>query len=81
MDIVEAEKQVTALKTRIKLMSENVPQFHKSWYKEAEELAKSVDVSPCIPSRCGFQTHRNNTPADNAEEYWLRVVTVPLLGK
>jgi hypothetical protein len=44
---------------------------------EAEELAKTVDVTPSIPRRCGRQTQRENCPAETPEIYYRRVIAIP----
>jgi hypothetical protein len=42
----------------------NIDERFSEWFMEAEELAKTVDVTPSIPRRCGRQTQRENCPAE-----------------
>ena len=59
---------------------ENITQHHNKWYRSAVHLNEKINGSPpCIPRRCGRQTHRDNVPALTPEEYFRRAVTVPFL--
>jgi len=49
-------------------------------YKHAVRVARNVNVNPTMPRVAGRQVHRCNTPADNPEQYYQRIVAVPLIN-
>ena len=38
-----------------------------------------VGAEPCMPRIAQQQSYRDNTPADNIQEYYRRTVAIPLL--
>ena len=58
---------------------ENIDAHHREWYNEAVQMAAKVGTTPSVPRLAGRQTHRNNVPSDNAEEFYRGTVTIPFL--
>ena len=50
-----------------------------SWYVQAESLAQEVGVIPEVPHVTSRQIHRDNIEHNSVEEYYLRIVVLPLL--
>ena len=48
-------------------------------YRQAESIATSLDVSPSAPRTVSRQMHRSNIPANTSEEYYRRVLAIPVL--
>ena len=67
------------MKDVLKSTRAGVDSFHDLVYKEALELASSVNVNELIPRFASRQQHRQNTPAASPEEYYKRVLTIPIL--
>ena len=44
-----------------------------------EQMCESVGIEPSLPRLCAQQRHRTTVPAENACEYYQRVISVPLL--
>ena len=42
-------------------------------------MAAKVGITPSVPRLAGRQTHGNNVPSDNAEEFYRGTVTIPFL--
>ena len=81
MDVAFASNQVEIVKKRFNEYRSDALKFHHTWYETSLELANAVGANECVPRRCGLQKHRANLPSDNAEEFYLRVITIPVLGK
>ena len=60
-------------------MSENVSVHHREWFTTVEQICDNVGVEPALPRLCARQKNRSNIPAENACEYYWRVISVPLL--
>ena len=52
---------------------------HREWFEKAKEMAALVNVQPALPRTCGRQQHRDSHEADSPEEYFRRIVTIPML--
>ena len=72
--VAEVKHVVTALKVR-----ENISVHHREWFATAEQICDSVGVEPSLPRLCACQKKRSNIPAENACEYYRRVISIPLL--
>ena len=48
-------------------------------YRQAERITKSLDISPSVPKTVPRQMNRNNIPANTPEEYYRRVLAIPIL--
>jgi hypothetical protein len=58
---------------------EEIDKFHQDWFTEATEVAREVGTEPSAPRLTGRQSHRNNVPQSNPEEYFRRAVAIPFL--
>lgn len=75
-----AAEVVAITKTQISKFREFVDKYHRLWYQEAIDLANQLDVEECVPRCVNRQKNRNNMPAESPEEYYKRIVTIPVLG-
>ena len=57
----------------------DVDATHMAWHEEAFLLGSKVGVLPSVPRRCGRQTNRDNTPAEDSITYYRRTLTIPFL--
>ena len=55
-------------------------EFHKI-YKQTVKLAERLHVEPTIPRSTVRKMHRSNVPAENPEEYYQRVLIIPLVDE
>ena len=78
-DACAAYRQVSAVITALTNVRENVFAVHHGWYTSVVEFAKKLKVDPSVPRRCSRQTLRDNVPSETFEEYYRRVVTIPML--
>ena len=76
LDIVAAYKSVSIVKEVLNDVRANIGERFSEWFMEAEELAKTVDITQSIPRRCGGQTQRENCPAETPEIYYRRVIAI-----
>ena len=65
----------------MKLLRENMDDEFKIIYQQSERMATKLSVEPAIPRTVARQMHRNNVPAENPEEYYRRVIAVPLIDR
>ena len=79
VDVVYAHRQIEGVKGTLKRARSGVDNFHDLVYKEALQLASSVDVDESIPRFASRQQHRQNIPSDNAQEYYKRTLTIQML--
>ena len=75
IDVAMADKEIDMVKDRLKLYREQVEEFHEKWHKEAKLLALKINIEESMP-----RTKRANCPASAPSEYYLRTLTIPMLG-
>ena len=64
----------------LKNVRENVSVHHREWFTTVEQIiCDNAGVEPTLPRLCAGQKNRSNIPAENACEYYRRVISVPLL--
>ena len=78
-DIVEAVQEISSVRAALHNARSNIDEHHRQWFQKVEKMCSDIDVEPCLPRRCGRQTHRSNVPADTPSEYYCRTVSIPLL--
>ena len=78
IDIVKGYHEVDLLKATIQHVRKNINEYHSAWFAKAESLASKVGATPSFPRTSGRQTLRENPPANNAEEYYRRALSIPL---
>ena len=59
----------------------DVDATHMVRHEEALLLGSKVGVQPSVPRRCGRQTNRDNTPAEDSITYYRRTLTIPFLDQ
>ena len=78
-DIVEAVQEISSVREALHNARSNIDKHHRQWFQKVEKMCSDIDVEPCLPRRCGRQTHCSNVPADTPSEYYCRTVSIPLL--
>ncbi len=78
-DIVQAVAEINHVLTTLKDVRKNVAVHHPKWFAKVEQMCEDLSVEPTLPRRCARQQHRSNVPAQNVSDYYLRVITIPLL--
>ena len=81
IDVVKAYNHVQSSIDDMKLLIENMDDEFKIIYQQSERMAKKLSVEPAIPRTVARQMHCNNVPAENPEEYYRRVIAVPLIDR
>ena len=81
IDVVKAYNHVQSSIDDMKLLRENMDDEFKIIYQQSERMATKLSVEPAIPRTVARQMHRNNVPAENPEEYYRRVIAVPLIDR
>ena len=77
-DIVYEYSKVSDVREELSRCHANDGLLH-TWYVQAETLAAEVNVVPQVPQTTGQQCHRDNPEHAPAEEYYRRIITIPLL--
>ena len=77
-DIVKAYMDITEVINELSSVRESEDMLH-SWYEQAESLAQEVGVIPEVSRVTSRQIHRDNTEHNSVEEYYQRIVVLPLL--
>lgn len=77
-DIAKAFDETSSV---IKAVRKDVDATHLAWHEEALLLGSKVGVLPSLPRRCGRQTNRDNTPAEDTIAYYRRTLTIPFLDQ
>ena len=87
MDIALSGELISSVKQQIATFRSNTDLYHGIWYQEVVDLAQELGVQPSIPRvaarlhRCIAASLRNNVPAENADVYYKRTITIPILGE
>lgn len=81
IDIAMATSEINAVKARINQYLERVDTYHAEWYGQAVRLGSKIGSEEYMPRLCSIQTHRSNTPANTAEEYYRRIITLPMVSE
>ena len=81
IDVVKAYNHIQSSIDDTKLLRENMDDEFKIIFQESERMATKLSVEPAIPRTVARQMHRNNVPAENPEEYYRRVIAVPLIDR
>ncbi len=79
VDVAYAHREIQGVKDTLKRARSRVDNFHDLVYKEALEIACGVSVDESVPRLATRQQHRQNTPSDNAQEYYKRTLTIQML--
>ena len=81
-DICNAYKEVAAVKEALLQIRGGIDVEHKKWYDCAVALGDTINASPpSMPRLCKHQIHRCNTPAETAEEYYRRTISIPFFDE
>ena len=78
-DIYQAYSLIDEVLDRTDSLRENVEEEFKDWFREAEQLAESLDVEITILRLTGRQRHWANAPSSTPEDYCRKNVAIPFL--
>ena len=81
LDIALSGELISSVKQQIATFRSNTDLYHGIWYQEVVDLAQELGVQPSIPRVAARQSLRNNVPAENADVYYKRTITIPVLGE
>ena len=79
VDLIKAFRDIEVIKQDYKVLRAGVNDEFQRIYEQAERLCRQVGAEPCMPRTAQKQSYRDNTPADNIQEYYRRTVAIPLL--
>ena len=79
VDVIAAFNGVKDCIEDMKTLRENVEGEFSIICQQAERMTAKFGVAPSIPRTSARQLNRNNVPALTPEEYFRRVLAVPLL--
>ena len=79
LDIVCAHNEIDVIRNQVADMREYIDSFHGTWFEEAMDIAKAVDIEVKHVRTFCRQTMRSNAPACSVTEHLKRNVTIPLL--
>ena len=80
IDIALATKEVEVVTNRFMEYRSANDKFHEVWMNQAEELAKSLGITPTTPRISSKQLYRSNMPSESISQYYQRVISIPMLG-
>ena len=79
IDVMDGFHLITTLKNDVTNMRTNIDFYHDTWYDEALELAKEVNIQEAKKRTVGKQTTRSNPPSSSFSEHYKLTITIPLL--
>ena len=71
---------INCIKEKVRKILNNMDGYHDIWYQRLLEVSNSVDVEECLPRHSKISVYGDNTPADNAKDYYKRTTSIPLLN-
>lgn len=78
-DIYEAYQMIDFVIQEVEKMRENIDELWCDWFQEAQSMAEAVETRPTVPRFAKMQQHRNNTPAENANDFFRRNIGIPFI--
>ena len=73
---------VRGVSDTIKNVRDNIDEYHGKWFKEAIDLAQSVNVVPSMPRTWSRQVHfENNYSFSRSTTYAKPTVSIPFLDE
>ncbi|XP_072037479.1 52 kDa repressor of the inhibitor of the protein kinase-like [Amphiura filiformis] len=79
LDILEAYTRINKVKSVYNKLRENVEEEFGKIFRQATNMAESVNVTITMPRRCINQRHRPTVEALSPEQWYLRNTTIPFL--
>lgn len=80
-DIVKGLDLIKTLLNVFELIRVDIQNKHSIWYKEALEIATSVNLDESKPRSCFRMTLKENHPSNNVSEFYKRSFTIPLIDE
>ena len=80
IDIVKAYQEVQSCILEMRMVQDKIEEEFLVIDRQAERIATSLDVSPSVPRTVSRQMNRSNISANTPEEYYSRVLAIPVLG-
>ena len=79
IDLIEGLRQVKVMMRSLQTARDVIDGFHSVWFKDASNIAESVDAAIKAPRICSRQIFRGNIAANDVSTYFKRNVSVPFL--
>ena len=79
IDTVKAYQEVQSCILDMRVVRDKIGEEFLFIYRQAERITTSLDVSSSVPRTVSSQMHRSNIPANTPEEYYRRVLVIPVL--
>lgn len=73
--------EVDTIISTLQDVRENVETYTATWFKSAEELATTFEISVARQRTCGRQQHRPNIPSESIQDYYRMNLCIPLLDQ
>ena len=78
IDMVKAYQEVQSCILDMRVVQDKIEEEFFVICRQAERITTSLDVSPSVPRTVSRQMNRSNIPANTPEEYYRRVLTIPV---
>ena len=80
-DIAKAFDETSRVIKALEEVRKDVDATHMAWHEEALLLGSKAGLLPSVPLRCGRQTNKDNTPAEDSITYYRQTLTIPFLDQ
>jgi len=77
--ICSAENCIDLIKKNLKDKRLNKESIFKGLFEKCKIIMTKLEINITVPRTAKRQTNRSNTPASNPEEYYRRVLYIPIL--
>ena len=74
------KRHFMCLKDTIRIIVNNMDEYHNKWYAEILALAENLHVKESMPRGPKKTMHRDNPPSNKATEYYKRSISIPLVN-
>ena len=79
IDLIESLRQVKVMMGSLQTARAVIDGYHSVWFKDASNIAESVDAAIKALRICNRQTFGGNIAAEDVSTYFKRNVAVPFL--
>jgi hypothetical protein len=78
-DIVQAYSEIRDVTTCISTIRQDIDTVFTPWFEEVKGIAQTLSTEVTVPRQAARQTHRDNHPATNPEQFFKTSVAIPFL--
>ncbi|EDO42389.1 predicted protein [Nematostella vectensis] len=79
IDLLKAKDELRILKSSLRDMQNNIDERYNVVHRQAVEPGRKIGVEPSMPRIVQRQVHRDNSPAQNPEQYYKINLTTKFL--